>query len=407
LFVVIMCPRAFAAEWVQSELQRAKRKQKVILPLLLEGHEPWLSVESTQFYDVRGEKIPDARFFETLKKNVSFSGTSRTLQAPKGAQPTSQPLSGAFSGRAKTFALIVGLFSIGMVCALCLLVGIGWSAFRLFPRSAGGSPTLAKPTTVELSPILTQALPAPVVTQIAPTVLPPAPTEPVSLVPVLIKIPAGEFSMGSTRGDPDEKPVHPVYLETFFIDKFEVTNAQYKICVEAGVCKPPDGTRLQDYTNPEAANYPVARVDWYMAKTFCEWRGARLPTEAEWEKAARGTDGRTFPWGEQVSCDLANYLDCGSVPQPVGSHPQGASPYGVEDLAGNVYEWVADFYSDIYYASSPAKNPTGPQAGTLRVIRGGAWGYDATYLRSALRFGYDPTVLENDLGVRCAQDSQP
>lgn len=149
---------------------------------------------------------------------------------------------------------------------------------------------------------------------------------------------------------------------------------RYERCVEANVCKPPresrSYTRTAYYGNVEFDEYPVIYVDWNMAKTYCEWRGGRLPTEAEWEKAARGEDGRTYPWGEGIDCDKANYQSsCIGDTTKVGSYLEGVSPYGVYDMAGNVWEWVTDWYDGNYYGASPSSNPQGPTFGQYRVLR--------------------------------------
>ena len=188
----------------------------------------------------------------------------------------------------------------------------------------------------------------------------------------LMYVPAGEFEMGSNNGESDEKPVHTVYLDAFWIDKTEVTNAQYRLCVQAGVCAIPIG---KYFDNSNYTDHPVVYVYWQDANNYCSWVGRCLPTEAEWEKAARGTDGRTYPWGEGLDCSKANYYWCGKFNEisPVGYYPQGASPYGVLDMAGNVWEWVSDWFSSGYYNQSPSSNPQGPASGDTHGLRGGSW----------------------------------
>jgi formylglycine-generating enzyme required for sulfatase activity len=217
---------------------------------------------------------------------------------------------------------------------------------------------------------------------------------------VMVFVPAGEFSMGSNDGESDEKPVHTVYLDAYYIDEYEVTNAQYRKCVEAGVCSQPSYWDDSGYNKP---NQPVVGVNWNDAKTYCQWAGARLPTEAEWEKAAQGTDGRTYPWGNQsADCSRANYGGCVGRPAEVGQYPTGASPYGALDMAGNVWEWVADWYAADYYGRSPARNPQGPDSGQYRVLRGGSWSASAYSLRAAYRGGSDPADRSGSSGFRCA-----
>jgi eukaryotic-like serine/threonine-protein kinase len=262
--------------------------------------------------------------------------------------------------------------------------------------------------------------------------LPPEITDPKGVKIVLV--PAGEFTMGNTADEAliecqknhtncqrswfvEEEPPHQVYLTSYYIDKYEVTNVLYKACVDAGVCDPPKHTNSNShpdyYKNPEFSNYPVIYVDWYQAKTYCEtWRGARLPTEAEWEKAARGIDGRTYPWGEGIDCSKANYFDgnnfCVGDTAPVGSYESGKS-YDVYDMAGNVFEWVNDWYSATYYQVSPSSNPLGPESGQYRVARGGAWNRWDMMVRSTGRSWADPSLdcINCPFGFRCAHGVTP
>jgi len=229
----------------------------------------------------------------------------------------------------------------------------------------------------------------------------------------MILIPSGNFSMGSSNGDSDEKPIHSIYLDEYYIDKYEVTNARYKACVNSRVCIPPlnsgSYTRTSYYGNSQYDDYPVVYVDWNMAKTYCEWRDARLPTEAEWEKAARGTDSRTYPWGRDIDCQKANYYGgdngCVGGTSKVGIYDAGISPYGLYDMAGNVWEWVADRYSSIYYASSPRSNPLGPDLGQSRVLRSGSWNRGEYDNRISNRLKYDPDYNNFDIGFRCARST--
>ena len=189
-------------------------------------------------------------------------------------------------------------------------------------------------------------------------------------------------------------------------------DTQYAECVQVGSCAEPSYTRSQTrdnyYGNAEFADYPVIYVDWYQAKTYCAWRGARLPTEAEWEKAARGTDGRAYPWGKaDANCDLANYKDCKyDRTKPVGSYPAGASPYGAMDMTGNVWEWTADWYGKNYYSSSPDRNPTGPTSGKYRILRSGSFNDDKMYLRSSARFKEQHYTMDSVTGFRCARSAE-
>jgi len=215
----------------------------------------------------------------------------------------------------------------------------------------------------------------------------------------MVKVPAGEFTMGSNSGDSDEKPVHRVYLDEFYIDKYEVTNEQYNQCVNVGPCSPNE--KYDGFTAPQQ---PVIGVNWNQANTYCRWAKKRLPTEAEWEKAARGTDGRTYPWGEGIDCTKANYSECGhKKTKPVGAYPSGASPYGAMDMAGNVWEWCSDWYDKNFYSSSPSRNPMGPGSGKYRVLRDGSWNNDPLSLRSSDRFWGNPGSWDYYGGFRCAR----
>jgi formylglycine-generating enzyme required for sulfatase activity len=221
----------------------------------------------------------------------------------------------------------------------------------------------------------------------------------------MVLVPKGEFIMGSPQGTyifgDNETPQRRVHLEAFYIDKFEVTNARFRKIL----------TPSQGYMGTfNRDDQPVVGVSWFQANAYCTRVGKRLPTEAEWEKAARGTDGRSYPWGNQpASCDLA--VMGGPIPScsrgyatwEVGSRPLGASPYGAMDMAGNVTEWVADRYSHVYYRNAPAKNPRGPSAGEMRVLRGGAWFNSWATIRAAFRTGFEPGKSHQGVGFRCAK----
>jgi eukaryotic-like serine/threonine-protein kinase len=226
----------------------------------------------------------------------------------------------------------------------------------------------------------------------------------------LVYVPAGPFEMGSVDGYSDERPVHTVDLPAFWIDRTEMTNARYARCVEAGVCARPrrKSSNVIDlyYGSKRHEDWPVIFISWQDAVDYCAWVGRRLPTEAEWEKASRGTDGRTYPWGSTPPDDtLLNFDHRLADVTATASYPAGASPYGALDLAGNVAEWVADWYAEDYYSLSPAFDPPGPETGTYRVTRGSSWKGNAIGVRSSHRYIDDPAQPTFDLGFRCAVDA--
>lgn len=266
------------------------------------------------------------------------------------------------------------------------------------------------------------------------TVIPPTHTPTATLTPIsaMVRVPAGDSVQGSTESQveeayascsdvddecwrwafDDEIPQHKVYLDEFYIDRHEVANAEYRACVNAGACDPPESrssnTRNAYFDNARYADHPVIHVSWYDADRFCQWKGKRLPTEAEWEKAARGSDGRLWPWGDEFYPSRLNFRSGGVSPDSgdtvsVGRHPAGASPYGAMEMIGNVWEWVADWYSESYYQSVPNNNPQGPRSGEKKVIRGGSWNSNIGSARAASRAGAPPTEAYFDIGFRCAR----
>jgi formylglycine-generating enzyme required for sulfatase activity len=217
---------------------------------------------------------------------------------------------------------------------------------------------------------------------------------------MLVRIPAGEFLMGSPdgEGEPDERPQHPVYISEFLIDKTEVTWRQVRKFAEA------TGSRLpSEPISGSPGDYPASFILWEEAKEYCEWAGGRLPTEAEWEKAARGTDGWKYAWGNEWDPRRCNSITGGMhQPESAGAYPGCLSPYGVLDMPGSMWEWCADRYGESYYAESESRDPNGPTAGRLRVMRGGAWMSQPMWLRTAYRAKRSPTSRNHDHGFRCA-----
>ncbi len=259
---------------------------------------------------------------------------------------------------------------------------------------------------------------------------------------VMVYIPAGEFLMGSDdkdrAADVNEKPQHSVYLDAFWVDRTEVTVAQFRAFVRAtgyrttaeqggrayayaestGKWEVVHGANWQHPFGPDSNavdDHPVVQVAWSDAAAYCTWAGGSLPSEAQWEKAARGTDGRLYPWGDAFDGTKLNYCDSrfgGDLGDtayddgyrytaPAGSYPAGASPYGALDMAGNVWEWTADWYNRAYYVRSPVQNPAGPAAGRTRVLRGGSWNHSWDGMRAACRLDTEPDTLVDNFGFRC------
>jgi iron(II)-dependent oxidoreductase len=249
------------------------------------------------------------------------------------------------------------------------------------------------------------------------------------ILPEWVTVPAGEFLMGSTPEDIDaanqmenelpagaiyvltnETPPHRVQLDGFEISRFEITIHEYLRCVRAHVCSPLDDPEDQRYLDPNLSSHPMTNVNWFEASTYCEFINARLPTEAEWEKSARGTDARPYPWGDYPDETKANvYQGESGETKPVGSFELVSdSPYGVADMAGNVWEWVYDWYDQDFYSRSPEHNPIGPDTGDRHVIRGGSFENDwvqarTTFRNAALR----PGDTSHDVGFRCVRGNFP
>jgi formylglycine-generating enzyme required for sulfatase activity len=218
----------------------------------------------------------------------------------------------------------------------------------------------------------------------------------------MVYVPSGQFLMGSNPPFPDEEqPQHMVYLDAYWIDQTEVTNAVYLLCIRAGACQAPNVIGL-DLEETARLNHPVWFVSWENAVRYCNWAGRRLPTEAEWEKAARGTDGRLYPWGNNnANPKLANFGSLGNPTKSVGSYPEGMSPFGALDLAGNVSEWVDDWYGK-YKPDEKSDNPKGPSAGNYHLTRGGSSITEEYKLRTAFRSSTIFSDGSSSIGFRCA-----
>lgn len=223
-------------------------------------------------------------------------------------------------------------------------------------------------------------------------------------------IPGGAFAMGcnvavDSECGFEESPYHQVTLSSYFMDRTEVTVAAYQQCVTAGSCTVAIAGGTCNWGVVGRDQHPVNCLSWTQADAYCSWVGKQLPSEAQWEMAARGTDGRRFPWGNaDADCDFAVMVDCAGDTAPVCSRsPIGDSPYGLCDMSGNVFEWVSDWYSSDYYPSSPDTDPAGPSTGSFRVVRGGGFNLQATYLRASSRYYGAPSVVVSYLGFRCSK----
>ncbi|MCI0398288.1 MAG: SUMF1/EgtB/PvdO family nonheme iron enzyme, partial [Chloroflexi bacterium] len=388
--------------------------------------EPYLSVAASRAMDlrpeVRFESVAD--FAQALERpagrNVRvFEGPRRTEPAYPPAPPPRLP--------GRTRKQIEQRTIWGLLGALILFVGVG-----LGLALASRSPAVQQAQVAATATLQSQIIAAlTAITTVTPTPAPsatPIPT-PAPLVDEktgarMIYVPPGIFRMGNDDSEPDEAPSHIVRLDPYFVDETEATNGQYAVCVEEGVCAPPDrpgATFHPAYFGDSAYdNYPVLFVSWYDARAFCNWRGARLPTEAEWEKAA-GFDPAealkyAYPWGDAFDGTLLNFCDANCTREdrnttfndghrdtaPVASLPGGRSPLGLYDMAGNVMEWISDWYDPRAYASSSDVNPLGPLDGQFKVIRGGSWLSTEEDVRVTGRTSYDPTVSRANLGFRCA-----
>ncbi len=226
---------------------------------------------------------------------------------------------------------------------------------------------------------------------------------------VQVFIPEGEFIMGTTHNhDFSDSPEHTVYLDAFWMDKVEVTNAMYLKCLQNGGCTTPVSDNFY-YDNWIYRDHPIVYVSWGQASAYCQWADRRLPTEAEWEKSARGTDRRLYPWGGKApNPRLANFSES-LIQESVSSfrYPLGASPYGVLNMAGNVREWVADWFDPDYYSYSPYANPKGPESGTERSLRSASYNENGPEIAITNRYNHEPESAGLSRGFRCSQDADP
>ena len=411
-FMIVLAPESIESQNVKDELSYAIDSGKQILPVIIRPCKIPLRLRRFQYVDFTDkpykDSLADIKHLLSNTQRIVKAPEEPVYMEPEQEDPTplvkgpllhhrreAAPLETVRSeNRNPIYKFIIpGVLAAVSIAALAIAVG---NAMKK------GDQNIALPPTVET--ITITAIPPTTVPTITPTPLP-AQFVDAHGVPMRL-VSAGDFTMGSEGGPSDEGPVQTLYVDTFYIDRYEVTNGLYRLCVNAGACKPPKRvnsvTRVGYYNRTDFDNYPVVQVDWNMAKSFCEWRGARLPTEAEWEKAARGTDGRTYPWGEGISCDQANFGGCQGDTIAASGDESGASVYGVFNMAGNVYEWVSSLYMPYPYEASDGRENL--SAFGERVIRGGSWVRSDTdeEARSAHRQKVDPSTAQDNIGFRCA-----
>ena len=403
--------RILKARRLQEERERKEKKAREAEERKGRGQEERTRLGAEQ----RAKKERE----EQLRKEIEEKKRKDTLRKER-LQKTAESIKNVFSGGRKLpFVIGGGIATLFLIVYIFKIALAPYTPSSPIETTATPALTLATATATELQaeiplpPTLTNE-PEPTATE-TPEILGVGSTmisEKDGMV--MIYIPAGEFQMGSETGSSDEKPIHKVYLDAFWIDQTEVTNAMYAKCVAANECDEPvrgsSYTRNGYYGNPEFDDYPVIYVSWEDAKAYCSWADHRLPTEAEWEKAA-GWDAeagaqRIYPWGDSIDGRYANYNSNVNDTTAVGNYKKGMSFYGAYDMAGNVWEWVGDWYVNDYYANSPATNPLGPETGNLRVLRGGSWGDLGINLRSANRSENYPSFAGsyNAVGFRCARD---
>lgn len=395
---------------------------------------PYLSILANKAMSMRPELRPDSveAFVKGLKKPAGGDLATATLQQSdqrEAAKPEARRPSGFHKRPVSRRRQIQTRTIWGLVGILLVLVAVIYGWFQLNQATLVGGSEEAATATVE-----SQVISA--LTAIAPTDTPtplateaPTPTPAPLLVETgmrMLFVPGGVFRLGNNDGEPNEQPSILVNLDPFYIDETEVTNSQYELCVAEGICNSPSRANASYhpayYGAAEFNDYPVVFVTWYQAETFCEWRGARLPSEAEWERAA-GYNPETlqrtlYPWGDEFDGNLLNYcesncprdgrdqtIDDGHLDTaPVGSYPDGRSWIGAADMLGNAMEWVNDWYARDYYQEATQVNPGGPPEGEFKSLRGGSWFSRQDEIGNTVRGFFDPTVSRATLGFRCAVD---
>jgi formylglycine-generating enzyme required for sulfatase activity len=413
-FMIVLAPESIESQNVKDELSYAIDTGKHILPVVIRPCKIPLRLRRFQYVDFTDkpykdslsdikhllsntQRIPRAPvekpIYEKEDQVPLVTGPLIPRELPAKPEPFKE-FQPEGENRLRKFALPIVLGLVAMATIAVISVYANTSR-----RNSEAPAESFLPTSTPTEEILPTE--GPTTTPVPPPV---QITDPRGAVPMRL-VSGGEFMMGSAAGLPNASLEQTISIDSFYIDTYEVTNVMYRTCVEAGACQFPKRvnsvTRVAYYTRPEFDNYPVVYVDWYMANSFCAWRGARLPTEAEWEKAARGTEGRTYPWGEEISSTEANYAGAQNDTASVFDFANGMSPYGVHNMAGNVAEWTNSLFVGYPYSAMDGRED--PNVTGDRVIRGGSWvkADDADKLRSFHRERADPNTFSENIGFRC------
>jgi formylglycine-generating enzyme required for sulfatase activity len=449
-FILILTPTSLdrcsePGDWLRREIETAMEERRNIVPLFFDGFDfrsPSVLDKLTgglkNLDRYNGFEVPAGFFLEAMERmrtkylSVPLDAVIHPVPADvqKKVEKEQEAANKAVLAQRRTIQEIVrpaGSHSrrfFGISAALLVAVVLGMYGISSFiqgvVQSNNVTPDGSTPGTIAAQP---QGGSTAVIKTSTATAQPTAvPTLGVGSIKVsdvdgmpMAYIPAGEFEMGSETGAEDERPVHTVYLDAYWIDQTEVTNAMYAKCVETGICQFPidtgSDTLANYFSDPNFQEYPVINIAFEMAENYCSWANRRLPTEAEWEKAATWDEREQrkvyYPWSAEMDCSLANYKDsefgsCVGDTMPVGSYINSRNTYGIFDLVGNVWEWTADWYDEDYYSISPYENPKGPGSGSLKVMRGGSFLNDETKVSPTHRGQNIPSLAPFSAGIRCA-----
>lgn len=422
LMLAVITPEALSSQAIQAEWTQFVQTGKPIIPVMLLpakvhpdlAHLPYIDFH-TQNYETAFAQLYGDMARHGIKFNPITAGLGAKIEATTGNLPV------VVQSSNRVWMLISAVLLIVVIILAGVLILHPWSDDEGEDNVDSVDSAVSSTSTATTFIPTTTLLPASD-TPLQPTFTPqPTPTvvranlqENADWTPVtqtfyeveMMLVPEGCFMMGNTHGEDNEQPTHQVCFDMpFWIDRYEVTNAQYRRCVADGVCDAPSVRTTFD--NPDYDDHPVVYVNWFQAMTYTEWRGCRLPNEAEWAYSARGLDAWLYPWGDDFDGDNVVYLGNSEGTQPVGSRPNGASWVGVDDLSGNVWEWVSTIYDEFAYPYNPDDGRENPDDTTsTRVLRGGSFGFDEMILRASNRFRYNPLNRDDNVGFRCARDYQ-